>query len=149
MTPKSILARAESLGLKLVLDGDQIRGRGPHEAVQEIAPLVKQAKPELLAFLKVAGNGHQAAPSGLSGCGPYRGSQSGHSEASSQPIPADLETLIQESARFWQWDEDDLRLISETASRDPDGIRLALSTDPLRHLYRTGTVNDTRLGSKA
>lgn len=66
-----------------------------------------------------------------------------------QAIDEDLERLIQESARFWLWDAEDLRLIRETAAHDPDGIRLALITDPLRHFYGAGTEDDTPLGSKA
>lgn len=108
MTPQSIIARAESLGLKLIPDGDQIRVRGPHEAILEIAPLVKQAKPELLALLT----------------------------ENDTDIPADLDALIRDAAAYWQFNDDDLRLIRATATKDPDGMRLALSTDPVRQFYR-------------
>lgn len=56
-----------------------------------------------------------------------------------------LENLIQESARFWEWDEDDLRLIHETVPRDPEGILLALTRNPLRPFYGDGTVNELGL----
>lgn len=52
-----------------------------------------------------------------------------------QAIDEDLEGLIQAAADFWQYDADDLRLIRATAVVDPDGLRLALSTDPLKPFY--------------
>lgn len=47
----------------------------------------------------------------------------------------ELECLIQAATNFWQYDADDLRLIRAAAATDPDGIRLALSTDPLKPFY--------------
>lgn len=55
-----------------------------------------------------------------------------------QAIDEDLERLIQAAADFWQYDADDLRLIRATAVVDPDGLRLALSTDPLKPFYGMG-----------
>jgi hypothetical protein len=52
-----------------------------------------------------------------------------------QAIDEDLERLIQAAADFWHYDADDLRLIRATAAVDPDGLRLALSTDPLKPFY--------------
>jgi hypothetical protein len=59
-------------------------------------------------------------------------------DVSHQAIDADLERLIQAAADFWQYDADDLRLIRATAAVDPDGLRLALSTDPLKPFYSLG-----------
>lgn len=55
-----------------------------------------------------------------------------------QASDADLERLIQAAADFWQYDADDLRLIRVTAAADPDGLRLTLSTDPLKPFYALG-----------
>lgn len=121
MTAQVLLNQARQSGLQIRSDAGQIKIAGPSELIQKWRPLLAPYKAELLALLA----------------------------ANDAGIPADLEALIQESARFWEWDTDDLRLIRETAARDQDGIRLALTTNPLRHLYGTGTVNDTKLGSKA
>ena len=42
------------------------------------------------------------------------------------------EHLIEESAAYWHYDADDLRLIRETAHRDPEGTRRSLLADPPR-----------------
>jgi len=55
-----------------------------------------------------------------------------------QAIDEDLECLIQAAADFWRYDADDLRLIRATAAVDPDGLRLALSSDPLKPFYGLG-----------
>lgn len=55
-----------------------------------------------------------------------------------QAIDEDLERLIQAAADFWQYDADDLNLIRATAAVDTDGLRLALSTDPLKPFYGLG-----------
>ncbi len=46
-----------------------------------------------------------------------------------QPIPEDLERLIQRAGAYWEYSPDDYILIREVARRDPDGLRLALETD--------------------
>ena len=69
-----------------------------------------------------------------------------------QAIDEDLECLIQAAADFWQYDADDLRLIRATAAVDPDGLRLALSTDPLKPFYSLGPdhlFNDVGESSRA
>ncbi|MBK6743613.1 MAG: hypothetical protein IPG66_11805 [Hydrogenophilales bacterium] len=121
MNVQALLHQAKQAGLQIRADAGQVKLAGPSELIQKWRPLLAPHKAELLALL--------AANDGTS-------------------IPVDLETLIQESARFWRWDDDDMRLIRETAARDSEGIRLALATNPLRSLYSRGTVNDTRLGSK-
>lgn len=50
-------------------------------------------------------------------------------------IDEDMEHLIQAAVDFWQYDADDLRLIRATAAIDPDRLRLALSSDPLKPYY--------------
>ena len=55
-----------------------------------------------------------------------------------QAVEEDLKRLIQAAADFWQYDTDDLRLIRATAAVDPDGLRLALSSDPLKPFYGLG-----------
>jgi len=62
-------------------------------------------------------------------------------DADHQAIDDDLECLIQVAADFWQYDADDLRLIRATATVDPDGLRLALSMDPLKPFYGLGLDN--------
>lgn len=59
-------------------------------------------------------------------------------DGGNQAIDGDLECLIKAAADFWQYDADDLRLIRTTAAVDPDGLRLALSTDPLKPFYVLG-----------
>ena len=58
-----------------------------------------------------------------------------------QAIDEDLECLITAAADFWHYDADDLRLIRATAAVDPDGLRLALSSDPLKPFYGLGLDN--------
>jgi len=61
-----------------------------------------------------------------------------------QSFEEDLEDLIQAAADFWNYDADDLRLIRASAAVDPDGIRRALSSDPLKPFYGMGL--DSLLG---
>ncbi len=46
-----------------------------------------------------------------------------------QPIPDDLERLIQRAGAYWEYSADDYALIRDVARRDPDGLRLALKND--------------------
>lgn len=101
MTPSAILSRAESLGLSITPDGENLRVRGPRDAIEEITPLVKAHKPAIIAALA----------------------------ANDAPVPDALERLIQRAATYWEYSPDDFRLIYEVARTDPDGLRLALETD--------------------
>jgi len=102
-----LLAQVRKDGLQIRADAGQVKLAGPPELIQKWRPILAPHKSELLALLS----------------------------ANDAGIPADLEALIWETARLWQWDEDDLGLIHATAARDPDGMRLALSSDPLRPFY--------------
>ena len=64
-----------------------------------------------------------------------------------QAFDEHLEGLIQAAAEFWNYDADDLRLIRATAAVDPDGIRRALSSDPLKPFYGMGL--DSLLGGSS
>lgn len=57
-------------------------------------------------------------------------------------IDEDLKRLIQAAADYWHYNEDDLRLIHATAASDPDGLRLALSLDPLKPYYDLDSLPD-------
>lgn len=116
-----LLAQVRKDGLAIRADAGQVKLAGPSDLIHKWRPLLAPHKAEILDLLV----------------------------ANDAGIPADLEALINESARFWQWDNDDLSLIRETASRDPDSVRLTLTMNPLRPFYGRGTVNDTTLGSKA
>lgn len=77
--------------------------------------------------------GAHSAQTPCTSTGERRAGDGGH-----QAIDEDLERLIQAAADFWQYDADDLNLIRATAAVDPDGLRLALSTDPLKPFYGLG-----------
>lgn len=47
----------------------------------------------------------------------------------------ELDALIEAAAEVWGYDGDDLRRINEVARADPDGMRLALSADPMVRLH--------------
>lgn len=76
---------------------------------------------------------HSAQTACTSSAENHRAGDGGH-----QAIDEDLECLIQATADFWQYDADDLLLIRATAAVDPDGLRLALSSDPLKPFYGLG-----------
>lgn len=116
----SLLNQARKDGLHIRADAGQVRLRGPSEVIQKWRPLLAEHKAGLLKALA----------------------------ANETTIPADLEALIQESALFWEWGDDDLLLIRATAAKDPEGIRLTLKMNPLRPYYGTGTVADTPLGGE-
>lgn len=106
MSPSAILARAESLGLALIPDGENIRVRGPRESITELAQLVKENKPAILAAL-----------------------------AANDGIPVDLVALIQRAGTFYEYSHDDFDLVRDLARRDPVGLRHALESDPLERFY--------------
>lgn len=108
MTPSAILSRAESLGLTITPDGENLRVRGPRDAIEEITPLVKANKQAIIAALA----------------------------ANDAPIPDYLERLIQRAGTYYEYTTDDWKLIRDTARRDPDGLRLAIETDPLYPFFK-------------
>lgn len=108
MTPSTILARAQLLGLTLVPDGEHIRVRGPREAIEEIAPLVKQHKAVILATLATNDPG----------------------------IADDLEKMIQDAAAHYQATQEDMEIMARLAKENPHGLRMALEADLLRPFYR-------------
>jgi hypothetical protein len=101
VTPSAILSRAESLGLTITPDGENLRIRGPRDAIAEITPLVKAHKPAIIAALA----------------------------ANDAPLPQDLERLIRRAGAYWEYSPDDFRLIYEVARTDADGLRRALEND--------------------
>ena len=54
-----------------------------------------------------------------------------HPLSSSHQSPYTLDSLIQRAAAFYEYGPDDFVLIEEMKRTDPDGLRLALETDPL------------------
>jgi len=112
MTPAAILARAESMGLTLTRDGENIRVRGPGESIKAISALVKQHKAELLTALA----------------------------ANDADEHSDLEQLVREAATYYEATPEDLEIMDRLAQSDPDGLRRALQADPLRPFYRKARV---------
>jgi len=137
MTPSAILARAEAIGLTLTPDGEHIRVRGPREAIEEIAPLVKLHKPAIIAALNAPANGVEHVRTGIPAIGEGRGSREAVFSHPARPVPPDasLDALIHAAADYYGYDTDDMRLMRDIASRDPHGLRLALETDVLRPYY--------------
>lgn len=138
MTPSAILAHAEAIGLTLTPDGEHIRVRGPREAIEEIAPLVKLHKPAIIAALNAPANEVEHVRTGIPAVGEGRDSHEAvfSRPAPSVPLDANLDALIQAAADYYGYDEDDLRLMRDIAQRDPIGLRLALETDPLRPFHQ-------------
>jgi hypothetical protein len=52
VTVANLLERAKNAGVVLVVDGDNLRCRGPEEAINALVPDLKVHKPEVLAALK-------------------------------------------------------------------------------------------------
>lgn len=52
----------------------------------------------------------------------------------------DLATLIQATADFWCYDADDLAIIHDFATSDPEALRRSLLADPLRPFYGSTTA---------
>jgi hypothetical protein len=52
MSAANLLERARSAGIVLLADGDNLRCRGPEEAISALSPELKACKPELLAALR-------------------------------------------------------------------------------------------------
>lgn len=128
MTPSAILSRAESLGLTLTPDGENLRVRGPSEAIAEIAPLLKLHKPEIIAAMNQPANEAEPSRIRLQTDGQGMGSQQRTASAQS-PSGLDLDSLVQRAAAYWEYSPEDFELIEEIKRTDPDGLRLALETD--------------------
>lgn len=110
MTPTTIIRRAAELGLSIQPDGENLRVRGPREAIAEIAPLITANKPEILRAL-------------------------GGEDAANEEIKPDLELIIQRVGTFYEYSPEDFDLVRDLARRDPDGLRCALVSDPLRLVW--------------
>jgi hypothetical protein len=132
MTPSAILSRAESLGLTITPDGEYLRIRGPRNAIEEITPLVKAHKPAILAAMYMPSNEPENSRSSLKADRLGKGS---HPLSSSQKSPYTLDSLIQRAATFYEYSAEDYALIEALKRNDPDGLHLALKTDPLCHFY--------------
>lgn len=134
MTPSAILSRAESLGVTITPDGNNLRVRGPSDAIAEISPLLKLHKPAILAAMNQPAN--EAEPSRIRLQTGDQGIGSQQRTASPQsPSGLDLDCLIQAAATFYAYGPDDFVLIDEMKRADPDGLRLALESDVLRPFY--------------
>jgi hypothetical protein len=105
MTPTAIIRRAAELGLSIQPDGENLRVRGPREAIAEIAPAIAANKPEILRVL-------------------------GGGEAANDVVPGDLERLIQRAGICYEYGPEDFDLMRDMARRDPAGLRRALESDP-------------------
>ena len=134
MTPSAILSRAESLGLTITPDGENLRIRGPRDAIEEITPLLKMHKPAILAAIYLSAN--DALPSLIRAQTDGLGKSSQQRTSTPQlPSVLDLDYLIKAAATFYEYSPDDLVVIDEMKRDNPDGLRLALGTDPLRPFY--------------
>ncbi len=122
MTPSAILSRAESLDLTIITDGENLRVRGPLEAIEEITPLVKLYKPAIIAAMNTHLNEAENSRSSL---------KQDRLGKTTQQSPSTLDSLIQRAATFYEYSPEDFALIEEIKRTDPDGLRLALETDPL------------------
>ena len=135
MTPQAILTRAKSMGISLLVDGGQIRVRGPREAIKEIAPMVKQHKPELLAMLNPSRQATRIGATAFSGQGEWVDIGAAVSTASSQSesdagkIRAavqqgdELAALVRAVANAYQCSPEERSLLLDLAARDPIGMR--------------------------
>lgn len=52
-------------------------------------------------------------------------------------LSRDLDSLIEAAARHYGYSAADLRMVRAIAASDPEGLRLALRSDPLRQFYQT------------
>lgn len=128
MTPSAIFSHAESLGVTITPDGENLRVRGPREAIEEITPMVKAHKPAILAAMNMPSNESENSRSSLKADRLSKGSRP---LTSSQQSPSTLDSLIQRASTFYEYSPDDFLLIEEMKRTDPDGLRLALETDQL------------------
>lgn len=126
MNTSAIFSRAEELGVTITPDGQNLRIRGPRDALAEITPMVKAHKPAILAAMNMHLNEPENSSSSLKADRPCKGS---HTLSSSQKSPSTLDSLIQRAATFYEYGPDDFVLIEEMKRTDPDGLRLALVTD--------------------
>lgn len=138
MSIATLIQQAERDGVVILAEGGQVKLRGPAEVIQRWRPILAQHKAEIVATLNSAANEPEASPTEIScmraGVGVRKAATA--SPGASARLDADLETLIQEAAVFWQYDEEDLRLVHELAERDPEGLRCALLSNPLRPFYK-------------
>lgn len=102
MTALTLIDQARVDGLELRPNGDRIKLIGPSAVVERWTPAIAANKAAILAALA----------------------------ANTAPIAPDLERLIVRAGAFWEYSPDDYALIREIGRRDPDGLRLALATDP-------------------
>jgi len=130
--PSAILSRAESLGLTITPDGENLRIRGPRDAIVEITQLVKLHKPAILAAMNMPSNESKNSRSNLK---PDRLTKGSYPVSSSLQSPSALDSLIQRAATFYEYSAEDSALIEALKRNDPDGLHLALKTDPLCHFY--------------
>ncbi|WP_322008282.1 TubC N-terminal docking domain-related protein [Paraburkholderia tropica] len=56
MSIADILSKAQSLGVRLTLDGDTVKMRGPADAIAVIKPEIASRKPEIVGYLRKAAN---------------------------------------------------------------------------------------------
>lgn len=147
MNAQALIRQAQQDGLQIRADAGQVKLAGPSELIQKWRPILAPHKAELLGELAandVAGNRSNFAPVASSDKGKGVGQGRPVFDTSDANI-ADIDTLIQDAARFWEYTADDLAVIRDLSARDPEALRRALMADPLRRFYGT----DTELGSKA
>lgn len=62
ITAEMVFETAINFGLKLTLHGDEIRVKGRTEAIEELVPLLRMYKPELVRLLTVQSTGNDGKP---------------------------------------------------------------------------------------
>jgi TubC N-terminal docking domain len=62
MSAAAIVSKAKALGIRLSLNGDQVKMRGPVDAIAAIKPEIAAHKPEVMAYLSQAANDADSLP---------------------------------------------------------------------------------------
>ncbi|WP_233831777.1 hypothetical protein [Paraburkholderia sp. ZP32-5] len=123
MSAVEIVSKAKAMGVRLLLNGDGIKMRGPADAIATIKPVLAAHKPEVIAYLRTVE--HEAAPADCSGAllapdgglylpwGPYL------SPDDVRRMRAELAELIEDLADSEGWPADHRNDVLSRAMRGP------------------------------
>lgn len=125
MNVDHILSKAQSLGVRLSLDGDIVKMRGPANAIAVIKPDIAAHKPEILDYLRAAEREtYEVSPDCVGALrdpdgglylpwGPYLDTEQ------LMAIQRTLFEIVDELAKLEHWPDDVYDIIAQTIGRQP------------------------------